>query len=94
MVPTVLAGLSLATLDGPAPAGQEISIGVSLERPDSAGEIQLYNELYDPSSPEYQQFLSPAQFEQEFGVPASQSSAAEKLAQGWRPLGRNRLSRG
>ncbi|HXN60881.1 MAG TPA: S53 family peptidase [Acidimicrobiales bacterium] len=77
LVPSVLAGLSLATLDGPAPASQEIGIAVSLQRPDSAGEIQLYNELYDPSSSQYQQFLTPAQFDQEFGVPASQSSAVE-----------------
>ena len=77
LVPSVLAGLSLATLDGSAPAGQEIGIGVSLQRPDSAGEIQLYDELYDPSSPDYRQFLTPAQFDQEFGVPTSQSSAVE-----------------
>ena len=75
MVPAVLAGLPLATLLGPAPATEEMSIGVSLERPDQAGEIQLYNELYDPSSPLYDDFLTPAQFDQEFGVPSSQSTA-------------------
>ena len=77
MVPAVLAGLPLATLDGAAPANQMIGIGVSLARPDTTGEIALYNELYNPSSREYQQFLTPAQFDQQFGVPSAQSSAVE-----------------
>ncbi len=50
---------------------------MSLQRPNTAGEAQLYSELNDPSSPEYQQFLTPAQFDQEFGVPSSQSTAVE-----------------
>lgn len=75
MVPTVLAGLALAKLDGPAPAGQRIRIGVSLQRPNPTGEIQLYNELYDPSSPMYRHFLTPAQFDRQFGVPATESEA-------------------
>jgi subtilase family serine protease len=77
MVPAVLAGLPLATPEGPAPAGQEMTIGVALQRPNTAGEVQLYEELYNPSSPEYQQFLTPAEFNQTFGVPASESSATE-----------------
>jgi subtilase family serine protease len=75
MVPAVLAGLPLATLLGPAPAGQEMSIGVALQEPNAAGESELYKELYDPTSANYGQFLTPAQFDQEFGVPSSQSSA-------------------
>jgi subtilase family serine protease len=81
MVPAVLSGLSLATPNGPAPANQVVSIGVSLQRPNTSGESQLYSGLYDPSSPEYQQFLTPAQFDQEFGVPAAQSSAVENWLQ-------------
>lgn len=79
MVPAVLAGLPLATLEGPAPATQQIAIGVSLQRPNPAGEQQLYKELYDPSSPLYHQFLTPGQFDEEFGVPASESKAVS----GW-----------
>lgn len=75
MVPSVLAGLPLAALEGPAPGSQQVSIGVSLQRPNPSGETQLYNELYDPSSPMYHQFLTPGQFDQEFGVPASDSQA-------------------
>ena len=82
LVPSVLSGLSLATLDGPAPATQEISIGVSVQRPNAAGEEALYGELYDPSSPEYEQFLTPAEFNQEFGVPAAESSAIGDWLQG------------
>jgi pseudomonalisin len=77
MVPAVLAGLPLATTLGPAPAGQQLTIGVSLEQPNASGELQLYKELYDSSSPMYGHFLTPAQFKQEFGVPASTSSAVE-----------------
>lgn len=75
MVPAVLAGLPLATREGAAPAGQEITIGVSVQRPDTAGETQLYDELYDPNSPLYHHFLTPAEFDQEFGVPAAQVKA-------------------
>jgi pseudomonalisin len=82
MVPTVLAGLPLATPSGPAPASQQISIAVSVQRPNPAGETQLYNEEYDPSSPMYQQFLTPAQFDQQFGVPASESTAVRDWLSG------------
>jgi len=82
MVPAVLAGLPLATSAGPAPAGEELTIGVSLQRPNTSGELQLYKELYDPSSPEYGQFLSPAQFDQQFGVPAASSSAVASWLEG------------
>jgi pseudomonalisin len=75
MVPAVLAGLPLATLEGPAPSSTVMEIGVSLQRPNTAGEIQLYNDMYDPSSALYHQFLTTAQFNNEFGVPAAQTSA-------------------
>jgi subtilase family serine protease len=75
MVPGVLAGLPLATQTGLAPASQVLTVGVSLQRPNTAGEIALYKQLYDPSSSQYRDFLTPAQFDQQFGVPAAQSSA-------------------
>ncbi len=77
MVPAVLAGLPLATPLGPAPAGKQLTIGVSLEPPNASGEMQLYKELYDSSSPIYGHFLTPAEFKQQFGVPVSTSSAVE-----------------
>jgi pseudomonalisin len=75
LVPSVLAGLSLASFDGPAPAGLVLTIGVSVARPDAAGENALYGELYDPSSPLYHHFLTPTEFATEFGVSASDTSA-------------------
>jgi pseudomonalisin len=75
MVPGYLAGLPLASLVGPAPSSQAMTIGVSVARPNVAGEEALYKQLNDPSSPEYQQFLTPAQFDQQFGVSSSTSSA-------------------
>ena len=82
MVPTVLAGLPLATPEGPAPGSQQISIAVSVQRPNPAGETQLYDALYNPSSPMYQQFLTPAAFDQQFGVPASESTAIRSWLSG------------
>ncbi|MGA8014622.1 MAG: S53 family peptidase, partial [Candidatus Dormiibacterota bacterium] len=82
MVPAVLAGLPLATLIGAAPAGQQLTIGVSLQRPDPTAEEQLYDQLYDPSSSLYEQFLTPAQFDQEFGVPSSQETAVTSWLSG------------
>ena len=51
MVPTVLAGLPLATSLGAAPAGQVLTIGVSLQHPNTSGEKQLYGELYELVQP-------------------------------------------
>jgi pseudomonalisin len=76
-VPSVLSGLSLATLEGPAPATTVMRVGVSVLLPDQAGQNQLYDEIYDPSSPQYHHFLTPAQFQQQFGLPSSEISAIE-----------------
>jgi pseudomonalisin len=82
MVPGMLAGLSRAIPLGAAPADQVMTIGVSLQRPNTAGEIALYDKLYDPSSPLYRHFLTPSQFNQEFGVPAAQAQAVRNFLTG------------
>lgn len=82
MVPAVLSGLSVATYDGPAPATQTLSIGVSVQRPNTSGEEQLYNDLYDPNSAVYGQFLTPSQFASEFGVSAADTSAIQSWLTG------------
>jgi subtilase family serine protease len=74
-VPGWLYGLSSAKLIHAAPAGRELTIGVGVQRPNPAAEIALYNELYDPASREYHHFLTPAQFNARFGVPAATESA-------------------
>jgi subtilase family serine protease len=51
----------------PAP-GRQIRIGVTLTRPDPAGEDRLLAELYDPASPEYHRFGTPQAFARRFGV--------------------------
>lgn len=71
----VLVGLNHATELGAAPPGLRLTVGVSIQRPDPTGEQRLYSQLYDPSSPLYHHFLTPAQFAADFGVPSSESSA-------------------
>jgi hypothetical protein len=74
LVPSVLAGLAAATFEGPAPAAQVLTIGVSVARPDTAGENSLYAQLYNPSSPLYHHFLTTKQFAARFGVSSADSS--------------------
>jgi pseudomonalisin len=68
--------LSAATLLGPVPASQQVTVGVVLRNPDAAAENSYLASLYDPSSANYQQFLDPDTFNQMFGVPPSTVSAA------------------
>jgi pseudomonalisin len=82
MVPAVLSGLSVATFQGPALSSQVLSIGVSVQRPNTSGELALYNELYDPSSSLYHQFLTPSQFASEFGVSSADTSAIKSWLTG------------
>src|SRR5579862_3270980 len=72
-LPDVLPGITLATLDGPAPAGQTMRLDIALTHPDAAAEQAAYSAIYNPSSPSFHQFLTPAQYDATFGV--SQSSA-------------------
>jgi hypothetical protein len=74
-VPSVLAGLSRATRVAAAPAGQRLSIGVGLSRPDPAGENALLAAEYDPHSASYHHFLTPQQFNARFGIPSSTVAA-------------------
>lgn len=68
--------LSAATLLGSVPGSQQLSVGVVLNNPNQAAEDSYLASLYDPSSANYQQFLDPDQFNQQFGVPATAVSAA------------------
>jgi pseudomonalisin len=82
LVPGYLEGLPLATRLGTAPASRTMTIGVEVQRPNTAGEIALYNEINQPGSPEYHHFLTPAQFNQRFGVQPAQSAAVRKWLTG------------
>jgi subtilase family serine protease len=72
----VVYNLASATLLGPVPASQQVTVGVVLQSPNSAAEDSYLASLYDPGSANYQQFLDPDTFDQMFGVPASTVSAA------------------
>jgi subtilase family serine protease len=71
--------LSRATSLGRASSSTPMRIGVALQRPDAAGEDAFVRALYDPASPSYHRFLSPAAFRARYGV----SSAARAAARRW-----------
>jgi pseudomonalisin len=77
-VPLALGGLARARYLGAARPGVRHTVGVFLNRPDPAGEQRLYASLYDPASPMFHRFLTPAQFTAEFGVPRARTQAVEK----------------
>jgi pseudomonalisin len=67
----VLPGLNLLAPSGAAPAGQVLQIGVALALPDPSAVGAYVASEYDPSSPDYHRFLTPAGFAARFGVPAA-----------------------
>jgi hypothetical protein len=82
-VPAALPGLARAIHLGGANGSDRRTIGVSVARPDPAGERLLYDQLYDPQSPTYHQFLTPDEFNARFGVPA----ATRQAVVGWLQAG-------
>jgi subtilase family serine protease len=78
----VVQNLNLATLQGAVPASQTVTVGVFLSNPNQAAEDAYAKQLYDPSSPNYGNYLDPATFNTEFGVPAANFQAAQSWLQG------------
>src|SRR3954453_16744377 len=74
--------LSYATLTGSVPATQTVTVGVFLSNPNQAAEDAYAKQLYDPSSPNYGNYLDPDTFNSQFGVPAANLQAAESWLQG------------
>jgi subtilase family serine protease len=74
--------LNLATLTGSVPATQTVTVGVFLSNPNQAAEDAYAKQLYEPKSPNYGNYLDPATFNSEFGVPAATFQAAESWLQG------------
>jgi pseudomonalisin len=72
----VVYNLAGASLLGPVPATQQVTVGVVLSNPNQSAENAYLASLYDPSSANYQNFLDVDTFNQMFGVPASTVSAA------------------
>ena len=81
-LPDVLPGITLATLDGPAPANQTMRLDIALNHPNVAGEQAAYSALYNPSSPTYHQFLTPAQYDASFGVSQATATAVSTWLSG------------
>jgi subtilase family serine protease len=64
------------------PATQTVTVGVFLSNPNQAAEDAYVKQLYDPSSPNYGNYLDPDTFNSEFGVPAANLQAVETWLQG------------
>ncbi|HEX3669841.1 MAG TPA: S53 family peptidase [Acidimicrobiia bacterium] len=77
----VVHNLSLATLTGSVPATQTVTVGVFLSNPNQAAEDAYAKQLYDPSSPNYGNYLDPGTFSSQFGVPAASFQAAQSWLQ-------------
>src|SRR5437763_9141785 len=73
----VVHNLSLATLTGSVPASQTVTVGVFLSNPNQAAEDAYVKQLYDPSSPNYGNYLDPDTFNAQFGVPAANLQSTE-----------------
>ena len=78
----VVHNLSLATLVGAVPSSQTVTVGIFLSNPNKAAEDAYVNQLYDPTSSNYRNFLDSDTFNSQFGVPAANFQAAESWAQG------------
>ncbi|NKQ59285.1 S8/S53 family peptidase [Amycolatopsis sp. K13G38] len=72
MTQNLLPGLANATALGAAPGDTPMSLMITLARPDPGGEQALLDAEHNPASARFGQFLTPAQFASEFGVPQSQ----------------------
>jgi pseudomonalisin len=71
LVANVPRGLVQAQRTGAPPADQRMRVGFVLAHPHPDGEDALLRGLFDRRSPDYHRFLTPAQYAQRFGVPAS-----------------------
>ncbi|HVU74981.1 MAG TPA: S53 family peptidase [Mycobacteriales bacterium] len=67
----LLPGLDTATDLGAVPSSTLVRVGVALAHPDTAGEEAYASGVYDPASPLFHRFLTPAAYAQRFGVPAA-----------------------
>jgi len=74
--------LDAATLVGPVAPSRPVTVGVVLRNPNEAAESAYLAQLYDPSSANYQNFLSPDEFNLQFGVPAATFQAAQNWLTG------------
>src|SRR5258708_38488718 len=72
----VLQGLSTLTPLGDTSPAAGIGIGIGLEGSNSTAEATYLAGEYDPTSPLYGQYLDPASYETQVGVPTDRYSSA------------------
>ena len=77
----LLAGLDLLPSTAADPSTPMV-VGVSLARPDPAGEQALYRQMYQPGGAGYRQFLTPAEFNARFAVASTTVAKAVQWLQG------------
>jgi Pro-kumamolisin, activation domain len=70
-----------APLVGSLPPGQRMNLSIVLPLRNQAELASLLQRLYDPSSPDFRQFLSVDQFAERFGPTAHDYQAAASFAQ-------------
>jgi pseudomonalisin len=83
----VLPGLS-SLAAAPLMSAAPVQIGITMSNPNAAAQEAAYEAIYNPQSPQYQQFLSPQQVVSQFGLPATTFSQIESWAtrDGLRPV--------
>jgi hypothetical protein len=74
---TVSRLLSVATRLGPLAGGQKLALTLPLALPNQAALNTYVNGEYEPGSPDYRHFLTPAQFGARFGATSSEVGQAE-----------------
>ncbi|MHB8572851.1 MAG: S53 family peptidase [Candidatus Dormibacteria bacterium] len=72
-------GLGRLASQGSADPNQVLTVGVSVARPDPAGEDLALRAMYDPASPAYHHFFTVKSFNSRFGV----SQAVRDAVTGW-----------
>ncbi len=77
----LLAGLDLLPSTAADPSSPMV-VGVSLARPDPAGEQALYREMYQPGGAGYRKFLTPENFNARFAVASATVTKAVQWLQG------------
>ncbi|MGH8162590.1 MAG: protease pro-enzyme activation domain-containing protein, partial [Gammaproteobacteria bacterium] len=80
---SVPAVLKQATKLGAHDPSSKITLTVSLKLRNTAKLTQFLQELHDPRSPSYRQFLTPAEFTAEYGPASTQVAAVEKYLKGY-----------
>jgi pseudomonalisin len=76
----VLPHLSTYSDLGPTDGAKHIQVDVTIARPDPAGEQALFTAMYTPGSPSFHKFLTPGQFDAQFGVPQARFDAVRSFA--------------